>query len=274
MHPQFLLAVVLCFAAALRLSAQDKVAIPLPRDGSTTIVVLDYRGGYGPERKNQEPVLAIHADGNATVVDPTDERPTRKYRLSAAEVEALLREIVQELDFFNIDHNEISRAMAEEDRKTGSSLSMSDASTTVIRIQTADRKHELRFNALGTWANRYPTIQPLQQLFNVEKRLERVIQEFTPGARETIVDALNAVNEVMKREHPDLPQLTLNDFLSTGGDTTGAATQFFRKQKDRSTLLATVTRSPGMLPKVTIEITPQARICYEGEPPTCFPVDF
>ena len=183
MHPQFLLAVVLCFAAALRLSAQDKVAIPLPRDGSTTIVVLDYRGGYGPERKNQEPVLAIHADGNATVVDPTDERPTRKYRLSAAEVEALLREIVQELDFFNIDHNEISRAMAEEDRKTGSSMSMFDASTTVIRIQTADRKHELRFNALGTWANRYPTIQPLQQLFNVEKRLERVIQEFTPNRK-------------------------------------------------------------------------------------------
>jgi len=107
----------------------------------------------------------------------------------------------------------------------------------------------------------------------VEKRLERVIQEFTPGARETIVDALNAVNEVMKREHPDLPQLTLNDFHSTGGDTTGAPTQFFRKQKDRSTLLATVTRSPGMLPKVTIEITPQALICYEGEPPTCFPFD-
>jgi PAS domain S-box-containing protein len=102
--------------------ALPDVFLRLDLDG----VVLDYRGGYGPERKNQEPVLTIHRDGNATVVDPTDERPTRKYRLSAAEVEALLREIVQESDFFNIDHNEISRAMAEEDRKTGSSMSMSN----------------------------------------------------------------------------------------------------------------------------------------------------
>ena len=275
MHPQFLIAAVLCFAAALSLSAQDKAAISLPADNSTTIVVLDFRGGYGPPRKNQDPVLTIQADGNATVVDPMGERPTRKYTLSSAEVQDLLRDIVYEQNSFRIDRAEVSRAMEEEDRKTGTSMSIIDAATTVIRVKTADREQELRFNALGTWANRYPTIQPLQQLFNVEKRLERLIAEFSPGVRETIAIALNAVNDAMKREHPGQQPLTLNDFQFTGGETSGPhTTQFLRVQTDRSTLSATVTRSPGMLPRVTIEITPQARICYEGEPPTCFPFDF
>jgi hypothetical protein len=261
MCQQFLLAAVLCFAAPLSSSAQDKASIPLPANISTTIVVLDFRGGYGPPRKNQGPVLTIQADGNATVVDPTGERPTRKYTLSGAEVQDLLRVIVSEQNFFKIDLTEVSRAIEEEVRKTGVSMSIADAATTVIRVKTADREQELRFNALGTWANRYPTIQPLQQLFNVQKRLQRLIEEFRPGVRETIAFALNAVNDAIKREHPGQPPLTLSDFNYTGGETSGPhTTQFFRVQADRSTLLAIVTRSPGMAPKVTIKIEKESRL--------------
>ena len=268
----FLSAVILCFAAALRLSAQDQVAIELPKDGSTTIVVLDFRGGYGPQRKNQEPVFTIYADGNATLVDPMNERPTMKYRLSALEVENLLRDIVNESDFFNINHAEISFAMEEENRKTGRSMSINDASTTIIRVKTADHEQELRFYALGFWADRYPTIKRLQQLFDVQKRLERAIAELRPGVREAIVVDLNAANKVMRREHPDLPELSLNDFASHGDETSGVRTRFFRRQRDRSTLSVTVTSSPGLPPQITIEIKPEEVICIQGVPRNCFPV--
>src|SRR6187401_446477 len=200
MRRQILLAAVLSFAASLSSFAQDKATIPLPADKSTLIVVLDVRGGYGPPRKNPGPVLTIQADGNATVVDPMGAFPTRKYKLSDAEVQELMRELVSEQNFFKIDRAEISRAMDEEERKTGVSMTVFDAATTVIRIKTADREQELRFNDLGGWANRYPTIQPLQQLSNVEKRLERLMEEFRPGVREVIATALIAVNDAMKRE--------------------------------------------------------------------------
>ena len=272
MRRQILLAAVLSFAASLSSYAQDRAAIPLPADKSANIVVLDYRGGYGPERKNQAPRLTIQADGNATVVDPMGELPTRKYKLSGAEVQDLLREIVSEENFFKIDHAEISRAIEEEERKAGVSRSVFDATTTVIRIKTADREQELRFNDLSAWASRYPTIQPLQQLKNVEKRLERLIEELRPGVRELIATALNAGNEAMKREHPSLSPLTLNDFRFTGGEVTGTnTTQFVRILADRSTLLAIVTRSPGMPPQVTIKIEPAIRYCYgEGDARKCF----
>jgi hypothetical protein len=272
MCQQFLFAAFLCFAAALSLPAQDQTLIPLPTNKSTSIVVMDFRGGYGPPRKNQGPVLTIQADGNATVVDPTGERATTKYMLSPAEVQDLLRFIVLEQHFFEINQTEISRAMEEEERKTGVSRTVFDASTTVIQVKTADREQELRFNALGTWANRYPTIQRLQQLFNVKKRLGRLIEEFRPGVRETIAVALATANETMKREHPDQPELTLNDFLNTGGETSGLqSTQFFRVHADRSTLLATIKRLPGMPPQVTIEIKEEARICF-GDDKNCFPL--
>jgi hypothetical protein len=183
-----------------------------------------------------------------------------------------LRDIVYEHDFFRIDRTEISRAMEEEDRKTGTSMSIIDAATTVMRVRTADRDLELRFNALGSWANRYPTIQPLQQLFNVEKRLERAIEEFRPGVREIIAIALNAVNDAMKREHPGQQPLTLSDFQSTGSETSWPhTTRFLRVQPDRSRLFATVTRWPGLPPEVNIKIEKESLICFGDDDKNCFP---
>jgi hypothetical protein len=264
MRSRILFVILFGLAAALSLSAQDKTSIRLPSNGSRAIVVMDYRGGYGPARKNNKPVLTIQANGKATVVDPQGTRPTVSYTLTPADIQNLMKSIVVEQDFFRIGRTEISNAMEEEDRKTGTSSSIIDASTTVLHVTTADQDLELRIDALGAWANKYPTIQALQRLFNVEKRLDRLIAEFKPGARESIAAALEAANNSLEQEHPGLPAITLNDFNETGSGPDGkSVTTFFRVYADRSMLAATVTASPGIPPQVTIETKDREKICFD-----------
>jgi len=215
-------------------------------------------------------VLTIRADGNATLVDPWEGRPAMNYKLTQAEIQDLMKSIVLDEDFFKIRRAEISKAMDEEDRKTGISMTIFDASTTVLHVTTADQDLELRFNALGTQSKRYPTIQPLQRLSNVTKRLDRLIAEFTPGARERIASALEAANNALRQEQPGLPMMVLNDFNETVSEADGTSiTKFFRVHADHSTLVATVTVSPGMPPNVTIKKEERPRICFEDSK-VCF----
>jgi hypothetical protein len=263
MSNRIFLVAVFGLAAVLNVSAQVGPLIRLPSDGSATILTLDYRGGYGPERKVSNPVLSIHADGNAAVMD-SDGKRLAQYKLTASEIQEVMQYIVSEQEFFGIDLSEIDRGMVEEDKKTGTSVSIFDVSTTVIHVTTADKDLEIRLNALGTWVNRYPKIQPLQRLDRVENRLIRLMDEFKPGARQTIAAALVAVNEAMKQEHPELPPMTLDEYRHTGSDANGTtSTQFIQPQGNRDTLIATVTVSPGLPPRVTLKVEPRLKICFD-----------
>src|SRR6186713_2488649 len=159
--------------AILNLVAQEKSAISLPADPAAIIITWDWTGvDILGTRKNMNPALTIRANGAVTVTDPKGIVGNIESSLTPAEVQDLLHFIVAEQDFFAIDISEIWRAiLTEEQRRVGVRSYIADASDTVVHIKTADREHDLRFNALSFSARKYPSIKELRQFLAVETKL-------------------------------------------------------------------------------------------------------
>ena len=175
----------LCALTTLISNAQDMPVIPLPSDPSTPIITMDWRGGlsYPGPRKNLNPVLSIRADGRVTVIDPYGRTADREAVLSHAEIQDLLRFAITEQDFFAFDSNSVRQAIEAEFRNAGRRVYIADAADTVVHIKTADREFEASYNALATWAQRYPNIKALVQLRAIELRLTKLIDQLRAGSR-------------------------------------------------------------------------------------------
>src|SRR5262249_50622123 len=127
------------------------------------------------KRVNDGPFLAVHADGTVQVGAPFGPGKPFRTKIPVKEVQALLDYAVKEKQFFQLD---AKRIQAEIEKDSGGGFAgVIDASDTVVRVRTAEREHEVRFNALGFVARQYPKIERLVQLNDVAERLERLLKD-------------------------------------------------------------------------------------------------
>jgi hypothetical protein len=167
-----------------RCSAQDKKAddakpaIVLPKDSST--VVLSYDPGAGGFiRKGEAPYLKIQADGRVTVTSLLD-GSKKESKLTAKELDDLLRFVIQEKDFFNVTETRIADAIKDASAK-GPAIAIGGAGTSVIGIQADDKKHEVSYRGASAYLKVYPKIDVLAQFVTVEKRLSGLAESVAKG---------------------------------------------------------------------------------------------
>jgi hypothetical protein len=239
--------------AGLLSATQDRPVIPLPADPSTVIISLDRRGGFTFPRKDSDPILTIRADGRVKVIDPWGIDSDKETILSPAEVQELLYFAVTQQDFFAFSAATVRQDIQAEFAKTGRETVVSDESDTVVRIRTASRDQEARYNGLSYWANRFSDIKMLQQLRAIETKLTQLEALLRAGGNTEVAEALDRANVYLKEKYPTMPPLVMNDYQRTLQSVLGDRILEFSRSipGDRSSVSVTVRYPRSGPPQVT-----------------------
>ncbi len=207
------LVVATLFAANAALHADEKTTYELPADGKTPVLELDYKGGFTPPRLKKDPALSILADGTVLMPDRFGMGKDVTGKVSKEELQELLRFVIAEKKFAEIDGKELKKEVAEAEKKRGGFIPrIADAPNTWVRVNVKGHQHEAEYYALGMAANQWPAVQGLQDLDAVSKRLQQVMNLVRGGGRERVEAMLKLANAELKKQHPDADPLTMEHF--------------------------------------------------------------
>jgi hypothetical protein len=257
-----------CLIAFLSAMAQTSVPMALSADPSATVITLDWLGYWQSlSRKNPNPALTIRKDGTVVVTDPTGVLGDLQGKLSLAELQDLVKFVVQEKDFFAINAADISSGIAAEETRAGQRVVISDAGVPVIRIKTADNEKEVRFYALAFYArrfplNRFPSMKALDNLNAIEQKLTRIAEDVKGGGKSGVAAGLADANAYLARERPNLPLFTADDYSRTMISPNGRTMEFVRDVGGGSRNFIAIQYRPGQ--------PPEFRFSVYGPPPALF----
>jgi hypothetical protein len=154
--------------------AEDKKAddkkpeIVLPKDPKAVVLTFD-PGAGGFVRKGEAPYLRIQADGQVTVVSLFD-GSKKEGKLTAKELDELLRFVIQDQDFTSITAAKIDAGIKDAAGK-GPFIAVGGAGTSVITVENDGKKHEVSYRGASAYLRAYPKVDPLARFVAVEKRL-------------------------------------------------------------------------------------------------------
>jgi hypothetical protein len=193
--------------------------IKLPDDPAAVVITFDYDLGNAP-RVQTAPYLTVRADGKVKAVGPAlkDIAKAPEGQLSKQELQALLRFILEDQQFFDFDFPKVKAAIVE---KEGHLL---DATGTIIRVKRADKEKEVKFPLLQYHAARYSHLKQLQQLRRIEIKLDLLRTEILVGGKEELAKGIKLANQELKKQFPAAPALSENDI--TGSDLNGDGTAY------------------------------------------------
>lgn len=149
-----------------------KPAITLPKDPKAVVLSFD-PGAGGFVRKGPAPYLKVQADGQVTVTNLFD-GSVKESKLTAKQLEELLRFLITDQDFFNVTTAKIDDGIKAESTRTGMFIAVGGAGTSVIKVQANDKRHEVSFRGASAYLQTYPTIKVLGQYVAIEKRLNEL----------------------------------------------------------------------------------------------------
>lgn len=178
----------------------------LPEDPTAVVLALQYGGGLPmPQQQafTPTPLVRVTANGKVTTGGSSPRAPVVELQLSAAQLQTLLAELLEQDRLFEIKPGEIAAAIQE----TGQPIMIADAPATTITIRLADREWELKQYASRMIKRQYPTVEALQRFVSAEDRLRRLQGVALLGGMEELQTMLSAVNEAIGAKSADLPVL-------------------------------------------------------------------
>jgi hypothetical protein len=187
--------------------------------------------------------LTRHAQGRvgAGGAGPDPEPPKSKVlegRLSARELEDLLRFTLHEQEFFDFDPAAVKAAIRDKYQSDGEVTDPTDATTTGFRVRTADQEHEVRWTRLAKSTWDFPDVGRLLQLSAVDKRLSQVYYALLAGGPERVEAVVEKMNELALpnyRLYPGAPRLRAEDLVGVAPSADGSRTRFtFFRIKDKT----------------------------------------
>ncbi|MFV0512814.1 MAG: hypothetical protein ACK5MY_04125 [Jhaorihella sp.] len=147
-------------------------------------IVLEY-DVVDADAPRDPPMLTLSSDGAVGVRAAPPAQTAIQSRLPGDAAMALLREIVRDERFSEIDSDALARATAPGKASNGSiSLGMSavaDAPTTFITITSPDCTHSVAFYGLAFASAAHPEIDALQRLRRIELRLLGLVEKLRNG---------------------------------------------------------------------------------------------
>lgn len=201
-----LIAIVGLFTSTIQ---ADDEAYKLPEKADAAVITLDYPGGQ-IQRVSDEPVLEIRANGVVILGNPWGQSERIETKISAEELQQLLKEILKTHEFFELDSAKM-KAAVQASQAGGLRFSVADGATTVVRVETADKQHELKYYVLRMDAQKYPDIKSLQHLRAIEELLSHRMHLIRAGGPEGVAEKLKIANEALAKEFPDAKPFTADD---------------------------------------------------------------
>jgi RNA polymerase sigma factor (sigma-70 family) len=242
-----------------------KPALRLPADPKAVVFRMEraVEGAPGPRV-----VLTIHADGRVVteVPDglsslsaqeltgyakdragapgagrgPLPQKKAIQGKISARELEDLLRFAVRDQEFFDFDEAAVRAAIRERYQSDGGVEDDSDATTTRFRVRTAGGSHEVSWTRLAKSAFDFPEVGRLLQLNALDRRLSHVFYRqqllLLAGGPERVEEVVGQMNELARpsyRLYPGAPRLTAADLAGVTPSADGSRTRFvFARYQD------------------------------------------
>lgn len=213
-QPVRLLLLVFAVTLASSALAQDKdrekakKVFKLPRNKKATVVSLDFQGGFTPPRLKNTPTMSILADGTVQIPANYQGQTERNGEVSADDLQALLRFLVEECKLLEFDEKSIKAKIAKQG---GPRAIIADAATTVIRVTVNGKTKEARW---------YPSpgadLKELRQFQAARMRLMQVRSVVELGGKKEALQWLDLANKELKAKHPKVKPLMF-EHLQSGG---------------------------------------------------------
>jgi hypothetical protein len=222
----------------------------LPVDPSVPIITLNYIGGLTElPRQNINPVLTIRADGSVTISDALGRTKDIETSISAEEVQELLRFSLKEQRFLDFNSGDTLQAIAAHNALCGRFMKVEEGATTVIHIRTADLEHEGRFTSLGVFAETYPGVKPLHELWAIEKKLNRFMEEMKAGGKDSVETAAEQATSFLKQQQSPVT-FKVEDLQRTVMTPDGRRMlEFKRDSEDGTTISVNVEYKSDQIPQ-------------------------
>jgi len=211
----------------------------LPEAGP--VVALESKGAHRPQ-----PPLVIHPDG--TMASSAGET-----RIDPARLQELLRFIIEEQRFWDIDSEAVRLAIHQENSQRGSALAVLHAPTSVLEVRLQDRTHRVEVHALQFEANAHPGIDSLQRLAAIQRRVIQVFSIALLGGEWRVARLRDLASAELRKHHPDRAPFTLDDLAAAGRRSDGSLVAHFRRDESPTQLSYVVVLVP-------LEGDPQAQL--------------
>jgi RNA polymerase sigma factor (sigma-70 family) len=158
------------WAADDKNSGDAKKEIVLPKDPKAVVLSMKMTGGM-LRNVTDDPYLQIQADGRVVVTERTT-GAKKESKLSAEQLQDLLRFVIQENDFLDITDKKMQDDLAKAQGNAKVGIAVGDGCTALIRVQANDKDHKVSYYAADVYAKAYPKAKSLTQFVAIEKRLQ------------------------------------------------------------------------------------------------------
>lgn len=167
--------------AAMAQPAVTEVRLPPPSDA--VIVRWDRLGSVVVPGAAVQPVLLLHADGRYSVPPRTlgGERVTG--RLSSAELQALLTDIVVRQRFTSLNGDAIEAQIRTQTPASGLFLRLRDGGVTRLELRLPTVHHTVTLANAHAAYQQFPQIEALQRLHAIQQRLLVLVEPPQPPTR-------------------------------------------------------------------------------------------
>ena len=205
----------------LTIFADGRVAAEVP-DGLLSLAAAD---------------LTQHAKADPTADPGSPKGKVLEGRLTARELEEILRFALHDQEFFEFDQAAVKAAIWDKYQSDGNVNDSTDATTTGFHIQTANRTHEVQWSRLSKAAWDFPKVERLLQLYALDQRLSQVYYVLLAGGPERVEEVAAKMNELVQTYYclyPNAPRLAAADLLKVTPSADESQVEFvFSRNKDK-----------------------------------------
>ncbi len=234
--------------------AQEAVKHQLPKNPKDAVVTLDYRGGFTPPRIGNAPSLSILADGSVEIPANFQGQQAYSGKLTADELQVLLRFIIDENKFFEYDAQAVQRKL----RARGPGPIIADASTTTLTVHANGQSKTVQLPQGDA------RIEELQRIGAIRSRLERLRAVIQLGGKDEVERWLKVANQHLKQQQPNAPPLTADHFQSGSQRAPGSYFIQFQRmvpaannnEADQELTMVNINQQPGAEPRVSVVFRP------------------
>lgn len=210
------------------LSDEQLASIQLPMDPEDPVFEFDSFGGYRmatPADFEPTPSLQVFADGKIVTGGHNPTVKSYSRHLSEAELNQFLHFVVNRNGFYEIHTAELKDRMAG----TGKELFIADSPTSRFTINLQRGANSVEIYALSFAARTFEEVEEVRKLLEIQRRCQQLIATCHLGDQQQTENLLGKINQQLKEEYPDVPEIQSADVRFATRFTDGKFQSSFRK---------------------------------------------
>ena len=257
-----MLAVMLLISGCAVAAADDRAdsAYALPDDPEAIVLELTFE--ESSTTAPATPAVQIRADGRVIVPASSTGGRAQYGELTADELQDLLGEIMETQQFLKCDSDAIAAAIEQAGRQSRRDWRIQNAATSVIHVRLKDAEHEVRCNAAELLHERFPDVDDLARLCDVQRRLQNVKAVVEVGGAEEAQRLADLATDELRQSAANGPDVASRDLLYVRDSGDGLRQVQFRIEStpesggEAEVIMVSIFESPESPPRVSVTTLP------------------